>query len=442
MKNKKLIRFAKKLSKNIKYILPVSFFSVMCIGMVLSMIIPLRPTFSESEKRELTKYPEFSLESFWQGEYFSQVDTWFSDTFPFRETLININSTINELRGFGDKVYGINNSNTNTEIPEATTTEEATIEETTTEEQEPTVPEQKDFVTQTLDSILVVGNTGYEYCSFKQDVADKYVSIVNKTANALYGTSRVYDMLVPTSTDITMSESVRKDIGSANQSEIMDYIFNSFNDKVVDVNIYKNLRMHRDEYLYFRSDHHWTARGAYYAYEKYAQVRGANPVPLSRYTEVSYGDFLGSFYNKTGSSEMKKTPDELIAYQPYFESTLVFTKTDGTKYNWDLVHDVTNYASNSKYSAFTAGDNPMTVIENTTRSKGKSLLVIKESFGNAVIPFLVAHYKNVYVIDYRYYNGGIIQFAKQNKINDVLFINNVSAVRSSTLIDRMEAINY
>mgnify|MGYP003300518395 CR=1 FL=1 len=154
---------------------------------------------------------------------------------------ININSTINELRGFGDKVYGINNSNTNTEIPEATTTEEATIEETTTEEQEPTVPEQKDFVTQTLDSILVVGNTGYEYCSFKQDVADKYVSIVNKTANALYGTSRVYDMLVPTSTDITMSESVRKDIGSANQSEIMDYIFNSFNDKVVDVNIYKNL---------------------------------------------------------------------------------------------------------------------------------------------------------------------------------------------------------
>ena len=249
-------------------------------------------------------------------------------------------------------------------------------------------------------------------------------------------------MLVPTSTDITMSESVRKDIGSANQSEIMDYIFNSFNDKVVDVNIYKNLRMHRDEYLYFRSDHHWTARGAYYAYEKYAQVRGANPVPLSRYTEVSYGDFLGSFYNKTGSSEMKKTPDELIAYQPYFESTLVFTKTDGTKYNWDLVHDVTNYASNSKYSAFTAGDNPMTVIENTTRSKGKSLLVIKESFGNAVIPFLVAHYKNVYVIDYRYYNGGIIQFAKQNKINDVLFINNVSAVRSSTLIDRMEAINY
>ena len=84
----------------------------------------------------------------------------------------------------------------------------------------------------------------------------------------------------------------------------------------------------------------------------------------------------------------------------------------------------------------------MTVIENTTRSKGKSLLVIKESFGNAVIPFLVAHYKNVYVIDYRSYNGGIIQFAKQNKINDVLFINNVSAVRSSTLIDRMEAINY
>ena len=164
MKNKKLIRFAKKLSKNIKYILPVSFFSVMCIGMVLSMIIPLRPTFSESEKRELTKYPEFSLESFWQGEYFSQGDPWFSDTFPFRETLININSTINELRGFGDKVYGINNSNTNTEIPEAPTTEEATIEETTTEEQEPTVPEQKDFVTQTLDSILVVGNTGYEYC--------------------------------------------------------------------------------------------------------------------------------------------------------------------------------------------------------------------------------------------------------------------------------------
>ncbi len=440
MKNRKLKLFAKKLSKKLKYILPVTFFCIMGMGMIVSLIIPLRPTFSDSEKRELTKFPSFAFESFWEGEYTAQIDKWFADTFPFRETLININNSISELRGFGDKVYGIN-SNADTEIPQATTGE-STTEITTTEPTEPTVPEQKDFVTQTLDSIVVIGNTGYEYCSFKQEVADKYISVVNKTAESLHGISTVYDMLVPTSTDITMSESVRSSLSSANQSEIMDYIFNSFSDKVVDVNIYKNLRMHRDEYVYFRSDHHWTALGAYYAYEEYARVRQLTAVPLSRYTEVDYGDFLGSFYNKTGSSEMKKTPDRLIAYQPYFNSTLKYTTTAGKTYDWDLVHDVTNYKSNSKYSAFAAGDNPMTVIENTSRTSGKKLLVIKESFGNAVIPFLTAHYKNVYVIDYRYYNGGIIDFAKENGIDDVIFINNMSAVRSAKLIDRMESINY
>ena len=93
-----------------------------------------------------------------------------------------------------------------------------------------------------------------------------------------------------------------------------------------------------------------------------------------------------------------------------------------------------------KYSAFTAGDNPFTVIDNLSKEKGKTCMVIKESFGNAIIPFIAGHYKKVYVVDYRYYKKGFITFAKQNKVDDIIFINNMSAVRSEKLITRMDAI--
>lgn len=445
---KRFIKGVKKYIKLSKPLLPGLFFLCLTLGMLFSLIIPLRPTYSEFEKRELASFPKFSVSALVSGSYFKDIDTWFADTFPFRERLISANSKLSELRGVGDKIYGLNDMAVQT-VPQAssekTTEAQAGTQEpseTTEKQTEPTVPDQINDVTQTLGGILVIGDTGYEYCSFHQDVADKYVGIINKTAQQLKGVSNVYCMVVPTSMDITMSDNVRKGINSCDQSEVAKYIYDSLNTGAKSVDLYTQLRMHRDEYVYFRTDHHWTALGAYYAYAKFCETAGYKPMSLEKYEKVSYGDFLGSFYGDTNNSSMKMNPDELIAYLPPYKSSLTFTNTQGKSFNWELVHDVSNYPISEKYNSFAGSDNPFTVIENLSKEKGKTCLVIKESFGNAMIPFLVGKYKKVYVIDYRYYKKGIITFAKQNKIDDVLFINNASAVRSDTLIERMRVIDY
>ena len=81
---------------NIKIIV---FYFVLFATAFLSLLLPLRPTYSDFEKRELTKFPEFSLEALWSGDYFSQIDLWFSDTFPFRDNLITLNSYLKNLYG-------------------------------------------------------------------------------------------------------------------------------------------------------------------------------------------------------------------------------------------------------------------------------------------------------------------------------------------------------
>ena len=82
------------------------FFLTLIGFMLFSFMLPLRPTESAVEKRELAKYPDFSLSALASGEYFSDIDTWFSDTFPAKETFVSINGWIKSLYGFGNEVHG------------------------------------------------------------------------------------------------------------------------------------------------------------------------------------------------------------------------------------------------------------------------------------------------------------------------------------------------
>lgn len=441
--SEKYVRTVKKAIKLYKVILPLIFVSLLVLGLFVSLIIPLRPKFSEKEKRQLASFPSFSFSALFDGSFFKGIDSWFSDTFPFREAMISANERLEEMRGFGDRIYGLNNDVVDVPVvptKNGSESESTTAESTTKEEKEPTVPDQLNDPIETISGITVVGNTGYAYWYFNQSVADKYISTVNRTAQKLSGQAKVYTMLIPTSIDITMSDALREKMNSGDQKKGIDYIFSSLSSNVLPVDIYKPLRMHRDKYIYFRTDHHWTALGAYYAYEQFADVKGVKPIALSKFEKKSFGEFLGSYYTNSNNSALKKNPDELIAYMPPYKTTLRYTTTDGTTVDWFLVNDVSSYPVSQKYSAFAGADNPYTVIENKSREKGKTCVIIKESFGNAVIPYIVNHYKKVYVVDYRYYKQGFIQLAKEVKASDVIFINNVAAVCTESLVERMNAI--
>ena len=115
----------------------------------------------------------------------------------------------------------------------------------------------------------------------------------------------------------------------------------------------------------------------------------------------------------------------------------MYTTTSGKSNSWDVIYDVSNYRAYAKYSTFIAGDNPYTVIKNDNLKHGSSCVVVKESFGNAFVPFLVDHYEKIYVVDYRYWQGNVVKLAKEKKVDDVIFLNNLSMIRSDYLTGRL-----
>lgn len=130
------------------------------------------------------------------------------------------------------------------------------------------------------------------------------------------------------------------------------------------------------------------------------------------------------------------------AYIPPDTNDITCTQSDGSILEWKIVYDATDYSSSLKYNCFIGGDQPISVIHNPNKKDGSSCVVVKESFGNAFVPFLVSHYQTVYVVDYRYWEGSISQLVAEKGIQDVILCNNISATRSGALVDAMGTVLY
>ncbi len=424
----------------------VSFFTFVIISTVC-FIIPLRPTVSETEKRELAKFPEFSFSAFADGSYFTDISTWFSDTVPFRDSLMNINSKIQNFLGTSGTLVGFNEGAVGDDIPTVPDIGDNTDENVTVPEPE-TLPEDITYPPDTgevknveqLGSIVICDNAAFEYYNFAQEPADNYARTLN-TAGARYGSQyNVFASIAPTSADITLNEKERAKLNLSDQKEAINYIFSSTSDSVKKFNCFDNIKQHRNEYVYFRTDHHWTALGAYYAYEVFCQTKGIDPIPLSSYEVWSFDGFLGTFYNDSGSNPaLGATPDRVDAYKPPCNYSMTVTDKTGQTYEMPLLYDETDAPASYKYSTFISGDNPLSTIQNTDKTEGESCVVIKESFGNAFVPFLVCHYKTVYVIDYRHYKSTLSEFLSTHEVHDIIFMNNMSMTRSDSLVNQLSA---
>lgn len=430
----------------------ISFFVLLFAGATVALYLPLRPNYSEAEKRELTKFPEFSIEALFDGSYFNGISTWYSDTFPFREMFINANSKIKSFYGIGDSISGFADEigDEIPIVPEVTTgnqteipTGEIPTQPPVTEPPVTEAPDDKndDALVQKLSNIIIVDNAAYEYYSFIRSTADNYAATVSRAANALNGTSRVFCMVIPTSIDITLDDGIRKNVSTSNQNDAINYIYSVISPAATKVKLYDVLREHRDEYIYFRTDHHWTALGAYYAYNEYAAAAGLTSAPLSDFEERQFDNFVGAFYNDSGKDPaLEKEPDTVYAYKPIGNIKLEYTDKKGNTANWPIIADVSGWNRGTKYSTFIGGDQPYTHIVNSDITDGSSCLVIKESFGNAMVPFLTLNYSEVHVIDYRYWDGNVVEFAKENGIDDVIFLNNISATRNKSLMNSLSSI--
>lgn len=443
----------------------LAFAAIMAVGAFIGLLFFVRPKKSITEKRELAKFPSFTITSFLDGSYFESVSLWYSDTYPMRDKLVSADQGLKSLYGIeaGTQVVGGNTKGD--DIPEVdkdsikqTSTEAATDTsvDTSTEDPEIGLPASKTdsktnkgnssgkttvqtveppdskamdeaFQKQLQDNLYVKDGAAYSLYYFVQDSATEYIDALNNAAAKLSGVANVYDILIPNNSGVLLSDDDLAKLGGSDQKQAIEYYY-SLMQGVKTVDIFDTLKSHNDEYIYFRTDHHWTADGAFYAYEEFCKAKGITEIPREKRKKDTFEGFLGSFYSNLQNQDMKKNPDTIYAYEPIGTNDMTYWNDDGSEQKWNVIMDVNGWDKGTLYSTFVGGDTPMAVIENPNVTDGSTCVVMKESYGNAFIPFLVDHYSTIYILDYRYSNVNVIDFVKEKQADDLICINNISLI--------------
>ncbi len=449
---------------------------------VLGFNVSLRPHYSVSEKRELKTFPKVSLAAVWSGDWFTELSAWFSDTFPFREDLLSGEAALEQLYGLqGEAIYSRSDSVAES-IPETaaalaptfsfadmTEAEEETAAENeaageTAESAEDTAPaeaedtfetdaegnlqiekqdtEGVDLTGEQAGNIYVSDGRAYEIYYFSQKNVTAYASMINTVQAMLPEGVTLYDMLIPNSFGVQLPENVQAKLGSSGMNEAFAYTYSLIDPAVKRVSVFDTLREHADEYIYFHTDHHWTQLGAYYAYRRFCEEKGIAPHALSEYESVSYDGFYGTFYFSTNRAEtLKQNPDTITAYIPLCGNSMSYQDSAGTMHEAAIINDASKMNAGNRYNCFLLGDNAYTEIQNPNLTDGSACVLVKESYGNALAPFLADHYQNLYVIDYRYYQGNLTDFIREKGVQDVVFANNVMAVGQKASGQMMAVFN-
>ena len=206
---------------------------------------------------------------------------------------------------------------------------------------------------------------------------------------------------------------------------------------VEDVDISAVMDSHKKEDIYLRTDHHWAPLGAYYASQKFAQQLGLPFPELSTYEKVSQDGYTGTIYTFTQDASILDYPETFTYYKPDNQYTTTYYNTYFQEgYDSNLFIDM---PLSSLYVTFMGGDDKITKIH-TDAGNGRTLVVLKDSYGNAMIPFLTHSFENIYVIDIRYFDINAINFMKEQGATDVLFAVNAFTAATPSMVRHIENI--
>ncbi len=233
----------------------------------------------------------------------------------------------------------------------------------------------------------------------------------------------MYFMLDPTAQELYYSE-LPSYAGYLSQKTFIDNCYSSVSG-VTAIDGMSNILSHKGEYLFYRTDHHWTSLGAYYAYAAAAKALGYTAYGMDEFNiETASSNFRGTLYSKTLDNGV--TPDSIDYYHLRTNAPeITMTVFDGTK---ETVYDslyVRSYLDvKDKYSSFTGSNQPIVTIE-TNVDNDKSLLLIKDSYAHSLVPFLANHYSKITMVDMRYINVGLDYFLDVEDYSQVLLTFNV-----------------
>ncbi len=456
----------KKMLRRTLALIGVAVFLAAVFLISAAMLILKRPDVSEQEKRRLAEFPTFSFSSLWDGSYTQGIIRYFTDTAPYRDEIHDVGRDISEHAGFrldDVKMHGV----VEPPVPRPPETEPPVTEPPVTEppvteppvtgpvesgpvesgpagpvETEPPVteppvtepPVTEPPVTEPSlsedpvdpeeelrkNGIIVLGsgkNTRAIMMYYGSNAATaEYVASLNRYKEALGSGVNVWSMIIPTAVSYYLPEKYQKYTFS--QKENIDYSIPLLKN-VKNVDAYGALLAHVNEPIITRTDHHWAPLGAYYAAERFAQDAGVPFAPLSSYQKVDRDGYVGTMYAYTGDVKLKNNPEVFTYYKPansysttYYSTSFRNPQASSLFFEWVDI----SYA----YGVFLGSDQQIAVID-TDCKNGRTLLVVKDSYGNALIPFFTGSFEKIIVTDYRYFDLNLVSFCREQGVTDLLF---------------------
>lgn len=456
----------KKLALRINIGVCTVFFAVVAVGL---LVLP-RPTISESEKRNLATFPQFTWDAYWSGKYTENISYFFNDTVPFRDTFKSIGAGFRSLFGFtvdGAEIKGtvsqVNSGSSQTEVTTASTkpivivtpapsdtssdapeskdetsskdnsndskadTSKAETSSKTDESSNSSKPENVYIAPSDPDAQVLYeegsqlvyqsGDTiyGAQLYNGNRDNAEDYANTLN-TLKTLLPDANVYSMLALTqNTFITPAELEKTKYTELSDSE---YISNMLDKNIKVIDTMNALLPHQKENLFFLRDCHWQQLGAYYAAQSFAKSAGVNFAKLSDYDKYEE-DCLGSVYAATQYEGLMYEGETFTYYVPKNEYTTDYYNED---YEYQFEYPLmprSDYNTTAFYSLFMVADSYIKHIT-TDANNDRVLVVLKDDYPSAMIPCLTSSFSEIYVIDVRYCNFNVADFCVEKGATDVL----------------------
>jgi len=361
----------KRASKLISFF---AFFGLLAAFSLFTVFLP-KNDFSEEENRYLEKFPEFSLQNLLSGEYMKGLESYVSDHFAGRLFWIKSKTQMELLQG-KNKINGV-----------------YVLKDRLAEEM-PT-PDYSD-----VDKSL-----------------DKIVSFVKKNGKP------AYFMLAPTSIGI-YSDELPQNAPSYDEKKFIDYVYKKLSGDLTAIDVYSTLYSSKDEYIYYRGDHHWTSLGAYYAYYAASKKMGYAAASWGSFDiEHASSDFRGTLFSKTLYDRIE--PDIIDLYtRKNGADVLEVEINDGKEIKkYDSMYFREYLGKKDKYSVFFGTNQPLVTVRTNLQNGGK-LLVFKDSYAHCLVPFLTQNYAEITMVDLRYLNSDIEKMVDAEKYDKILFIYN------------------
>ena len=396
------------------------------------------------EKRKLASFPEFTAENYFSGQFTAGINHWFTDTVPYRDNFKNAGNGFKGLFGIttDDSVNFVGDVK---KVPKKTpkkdtssapsqssapvqTSQTSKPETSKTESSKPAESSSRNYREEDAEykienGVIVVNQDGHYRGleMFGGGSGNAYVDALNEIRDKLDDNIRIYSMIAPLASEYYTPANCEE--YTVNQKEYFDDIASRLKEGITSVDIESVLAQHTQEPIYCRTDHHWMPLGAYYAAQTFAHAAGVDFKALNTFKPVKIEGFVGTMYAFSGGDiNIKNDPEDFIYYVPdnydqcgtdYYDTYFNYS---GSGVYFQGVGDPQTNA----YLTFFGGDEQIVKVRTNVKN-GRKLIVIKDSYGNAIPGHLMNSFEEIYIVDMRYFNLNLVDFIQQLNITDVLF---------------------